>query len=43
VFRDFMRPRLIVCYRHFGSAYQSHLQWSNNPRRMLGMLRYAVI
>ena len=31
LFWYFTQRRMVVCYRRFGTAYQSHLQWSSSP------------
>jgi hypothetical protein len=30
--RDIMQHRVVIPYRHFGTAYQTHLQGSRNPK-----------
>jgi len=41
-FCDFTLHGTVVCYWHFGSTHQSHLQGSSSPRRMPGTFGYTV-
>jgi len=43
LFWDVTHSRFVVSYRRFGAAYQSHLQASSSPRRILDFAQRRLI